>query len=859
MGELTRTEVSATRGPYRRRNCQGLIFQRYKLSAYLASGNHQRSCDRNVLTAATVIDKITKTVIQERIKSHIIWGATLRGLGKRLLVCVCFIAFYVFLNLPAVIVVARLGFTAWYPAAGLRLIILLGISPRYAPLVVLADVMAGRLLYHQSLWSWTGTVGVAGITTCYAIAAYLLRGPLRIDLRLTHRSDVLRYLSITLCAAMGSTLIGVSGLIADHTVSRNQFWSSAAAWFVGDATGLLGFGPFLLLYVVPAVHRYIFDSELRLGVEDPLEIQPEVAKFDSVELALQLFAITFTLWFVFVGPLASRELYYLAYLPIIWVAVRQGIRPVVTALLIFNFGIVATIRVFPVASDASTRAGFLMLVISGLGLIVGSIVTERHKIGDQLAERTMYLNSLIENTPLGIVVHDRQGKVELCNDAFENLFLFPREEIVGSDINAYIVPPNKADEGRRLVTQLASGKRIQANVRRQRKDGVYVDTELHAVPLVLNGVISGGIAIYADVTERVRVAATLRENTEALRRSVAELQVRTHQASLLKDMGDLLQSCEVSAEAIAVTTEFGGRLFAHAGFGELYLLKPSRDAVELEGRWGHSYTAVTGFLPSECWGLRSGKPHWSECPNGKLICQHLQTWASSSDLCVPMVARGETLGVMHLHYDSLLTDNLGDSENWKQEQALLSVSVATQTALSLWSLRLRESLRDQSIRDPLTGLFNRRFMQESLDREVLRAGRKGRPLALVYLDIDHFKRFNDVFGHEAGDVVLRSTADLMRTFFRGDDVICRLGGEEFAIILPESGEDEAAVRMTELREQIKLMTLFHQGRPLDHISLSAGISAFPKNGSSLESLLEAADRALYQSKTHGRDRVTLAV
>jgi diguanylate cyclase (GGDEF)-like protein/PAS domain S-box-containing protein len=779
--------------------------------------------------------------------------------GKQLLLCVCFILFYVFLNLPAVIVVSRLGFTAWYPAAGLRVIILLGIGPRYAPLVVLADVMAGALLYHQSLWSWTGTAGVAGITACYVIAAYLLRGPLRIDIRLTHRSDVFRYVSITLCAAMGSTLIGVSGLLADHTIPRSQFWNSAAAWFVGDATGVLGFGPFLLLYVVPAVRRYILPSESRVGFEDLLESQPGVARFDSLELALQLFAITFTLWFVFVGPLASRELYYLAYLPIIWVAVRQGIRPVVTALLIFNFGIVATIRIFPVPADVSTRVGFLMLVISGLGLVVGSIVTERHRLGDQLAERTMYLDSLIENTPLGIVVHDRQGKVELCNDAFENLFMFPREEIVGNDIDAYIVPPNKADEGRRFVTQLASGKRIQANVQRQRKDGAYVDTELYAVPLVRNGVISGGIAIYADVTEKTRVAATLKENTEALRRSVAELQVRTNQASLLKDMGDLLQSCEVSAEAIAVATEFGGRLFGQAGFGELYLLKPSRNAVELEGRWGSSKTAVTGFLPSECWGLRSGKPHWSECPNGKLICQHLQIRTSSSDLCVPMVARGETLGVMHVHYDALVTVDLGDPRDWKPEQTLLCVSVATQTALSLGSLRLRESLRDQSIRDPLTGLFNRRFMQESLDREVLRAGRKGRPLALIYLDIDHFKRFNDVFGHEAGDVVLRAMADTMRTFFRGDDVICRLGGEEFAIILPESGEEEAATRMTELREQIKLMTLFHHGRPLDHISLSAGISSFPKNGSSLEALLEVADRALYESKTHGRDRVTIAV
>jgi len=224
-----------------------------------------------------------------------------------------------------------------------------------------------------------------------------------------------------------------------------------------------------------------------------------------------------------------------------------------------------------------------------------------------------------------------------------------------------------------------------------------------------------------------------------------------------------------------------------------------------------------------------------------------------------MVARGETLGILQLSYDLVDSDQAATStDNWRQSQRLLAVSVATQVALSLTSLRLRESLRDQSIRDPLTALFNRRFMQESLDREIQRARRKQRPVAVIFIDIDHFKRFNDLFGHDAGDAVLRSFAALMRTFFRGDDVICRYGGEEFALILPESNEGDAAVRMTQFGEKVKGMALLYEGKTLDKISVSVGIAAFPTHGSSIEELLQKADQALYASKAQGRDRVTVA-
>jgi diguanylate cyclase (GGDEF)-like protein len=224
-----------------------------------------------------------------------------------------------------------------------------------------------------------------------------------------------------------------------------------------------------------------------------------------------------------------------------------------------------------------------------------------------------------------------------------------------------------------------------------------------------------------------------------------------------------------------------------------------------------------------------------------------------------MVGQGETLGILHLEYASLANPQTSAAtEGLRESQQRLATTVAGQIALSLASLRLRETLRDQSIRDPLTGLFNRRFMEESLDRELQRAVRKNQPLSILFVDLDHFKRFNDTFGHDAGDLVLRSVADLFRKFFRSDDVVCRYGGEEFGIILPESSVENGALRANALRTETKKLQLQYKNHSLGTVTLSIGVAAFPPHGSTSETLLKVADQCLYQSKAAGRDLVTVA-
>jgi len=174
------------------------------------------------------------------------------------------------------------------------------------------------------------------------------------------------------------------------------------------------------------------------------------------------------------------------------------------------------------------------------------------------------------------------------------------------------------------------------------------------------------------------------------------------------------------------------------------------------------------------------------------------------------------------------------------------------------ALQQREQkLQEQAISDPLTGLYNRRYLSEFLPRELVRCRRSATPVAVMLIDLDHFKRINDSFGHEAGDVVLKAIAALLKSKVRGSDMACRYGGEEFALILPETDLDAAVRRAEVIRLAIAHLGLGHAGTLLGKITTSLGIALFPVHGEDSESLLRVADVALYAAKGAGRDRVVV--
>jgi len=782
-------------------------------------------------------------------------------MARRVIFCLGVVSLYLLLNLPQVILVSQLGFTVWFPATGLILAVMLSVSPRYFPLAVVADSLAGAVIYHQPLLSWSELLGPLLVAGSYAAAAYLLRGPLKIDPELRHRRDVVRYLSVTMVAALPATITGVASLAADHTILWSQYWDSALMWYTGDVIGLVGFAPFLLIHVLPQVRKWISPSPVGTDVEGrQADKRLKLVRLEEVIEAIgQAISIVLVLWMMFGPALGPKRLYYLGFVPVIWIAMRQGIRRVVSGLLVFNLGIVVALRIFPAPLDLLSEVGWLMLTVSATGLIAASAMTERHRIARQLRDRTSILNSLIENNPLGIVVRHREGTVQLCNDAFAEMFLYKREEIIGQVLDSLIPPPDGASQSNPLSARLTSGQPLHEIVHRVRKDGKILDLEIHAVPIILDGRTHGAYEICQDVSEQVRATIEAKEHAESLNSLVTELQLRATQMTLLNEMGDLLQCCENRQEAFGVVGKSARKVFSASTAGALFVFNSSHNAAEAAASWGGGYASEQVFPSEACWALRRGQAHWSEHPGDGAMCPHLSDPVAASYLCVPMVARGETLGILHVQYDRSASARGTEAfETLQESQKRLAVAVAGQVGLSLGSLRMWETLRDQSIRDPLTGLFNRRFLQESLDREWERAKRKKLPLSVVILDLDHFKRFNDVCGHDAGDAILRSMAELFLQHYRREDVVCRYGGEEFAIILPEASAKDAAKRCEELRVSARKLEVVHKGRTLDPVTFSIGIAAYPEHASTVEELLRIADACLYKSKSRGRNRVTTA-
>jgi signal transduction histidine kinase/CheY-like chemotaxis protein len=304
---------------------------------------------------------------------------------------VSFLVLALLLTRPEVIIVDRLGYVVWYPAAGLTLALMLGISPWYMPLVCLSGILSGKLFYHQPLATFGETIGIVGGSAFYAAAAYLLRNSLGIDSCLRRRRDVVLYVFVTTMAALASSALGVACLAADRTIRWREFWQSASLWFLGDEIGLLGVAPFLLIHVFPWVRRQLSSAV----AEVPAAVRTVGAKrvhgLQIAEASTQALSVVVLLWVMFGPALAQFELFFLSFIPIIWIAMRQGIRRVVSGLLAINFGIVVALRFFPATANLLSKIGLLMFVVSALGLLVGSAVSERHRIAQELLERTSEL------------------------------------------------------------------------------------------------------------------------------------------------------------------------------------------------------------------------------------------------------------------------------------------------------------------------------------------------------------------------------------------------------------------------------------------------------------------------------------
>lgn len=322
---------------------------------------------------------------------------------------------------------------------------------------------------------------------------------------------------------------------------------------------------------------------------------------------------------------------------------------------------------------------------------------------------------------------------------------------------------------------------------------------------------------------------------------------RTHEIELMHRLANMLAACNNMVEAQQIVSDILPRILGNVN-GSVSLMRASRNQLITQLDWGDIWPGSASFAPEECWSLRKGRAHLSNNDFHSLSCGHMHEMDNNQTLCIPLTAHGNTIGIMHLYFGQ------GDIKiDPITEQ--LAFSVSEHLGLALANLSLQEKLRSQALSDPLTGLFNRRFFDQKLEEHSMNSATSEQPLSLLMLDLDHFKRFNDNFGHDAGDFVLKEISALLKQSVSEDEIACRLGGEELAILLPHYSMEQATEFGQTLCDAVRSMHLEHKGLSLGQLGVSIGVAMYPKPASDTESLVKMADKALYMAKDMGRSRV----
>jgi diguanylate cyclase (GGDEF)-like protein/PAS domain S-box-containing protein len=486
-------------------------------------------------------------------------------------------------------------------------------------------------------------------------------------------------------------------------------------------------------------------------------------------------------------------------------------------------------------------------------------ITERKALEENLRRAERDFRIVVDNIPAVTFKGHPDGTVDFFDKKIEILTGFPPEAFGPKGISwtGLIHEDDRRSARASFIQALRTDHNYVREYRLNAGGGrlIWIH-ERSCIVCDNSGQIEYVSGLIFDITERKQLEATVAEKTAELQQANErlllwgkELEHRNTEINLLGQMGDLLQCCNTTQEAHSGFQSFGRLLFPEDS-GALFVFGESPGTLEAAALWGKDPPAEQVFSPADCWAIRRGRVHGRAEVESGLRCRHVPE-GQAAYVCIPMMAHGASMGMLHLQLSAQ------QAERWDARQHL-GIEVAEHLGLALAKLKLQEALQQQSVRDPLTGLYNRRYLEESLAREIQKAQRQGHSLGVLMVDLDHFKLVNDRYGHEAGDKVLREMGKVFGRHTRTGDIVCRFGGEEFTILLPDASSEIATKRAEQIREAARNTQVQVGLSVLEPVTLSIGIAVLPGHGTSSEELLQAADAALYRAKKEGRDRVCLA-
>lgn len=469
-----------------------------------------------------------------------------------------------------------------------------------------------------------------------------------------------------------------------------------------------------------------------------------------------------------------------------------------------------------------------------------------------------------------LITWSRQTK-EHCKSVFDSHYPLAKAGVWADCVrlkqpvvhNDYQALPNKHGypEGhvhlvREMVVPVLEGEKVRLIMGVGNKESDYDQADTRLLQMIANGLWKvvrrrraedelkhANEEMESRVQQRTHELSQANERLSSL---VGELQQHHREMRLVNRLNDLLLSCQKPEEAYQVIEISLREIFSNYS-GMLTMMNKDRQCLEKVIVWGET-VCEESFPPDDCWAMRQGHTHLVEDVGSDLLCSHFSQVPQGGYLCLPLVAGGEIMGMLHLEMKVRETAERMDG------MRSLAVTAGEAIKLGLSNVNLRIALREQATHDALTGLYNRRYLDETLPREMHRVTRNKLSLSAVMIDIDHFKHFNDTYGHEAGDMVLREVGLLLRENLRKSDIAVRYGGEEITIIMPDSSLEDARQRVEQLRRMVERMELKLVNGKAAKITISAGVAQM-REGAAADQLLRAADHALYAAKQGGRNRV----
>lgn len=316
--------------------------------------------------------------------------------------------------------------------------------------------------------------------------------------------------------------------------------------------------------------------------------------------------------------------------------------------------------------------------------------------------------------------------------------------------------------------------------------------------------------------------------------------------NLLEQLIDSLQACFSTEEAYKTITPLMQQLFPNET-GAIYVANPAKTQLKAIATWGPTpLTSEPVFTAHECVALRRDKIHLVEDTHHSLRCQHIRgSELPVETCCIPMTVHGDTLGVLYV--SSLHRGRISEAEQ-------LATSVAKYIGLALANLRLRDTLKNQSFRDPLTKLYNRRYLEECLEREIRRSESEPKPLGIILFNIERFPDFVNTYGQPASDLLLRELGTFLLKQIRVCDIACRYRGNDFLIMLPETSLQDTQKQAELLKQSLKQLNIIYKDYTLDSLTISCGVASYPEHGMTRKSLLQAATKALHHATQASKSR-----